>query len=70
MGRVHGLDTAQNGLLFGLVYGVLGVGGPLSGGGYSDLMSKKQENCKLRFPALAAAIVFPAYLIFLLADTL
>jgi len=33
-------------------------------------MSKKQKNCKLRFPALAAAIVFPAYLIFLLADTL
>jgi len=33
MGRVHGLDPAQNGLLFGLVYGVLGVGGALSGGG-------------------------------------
>lgn len=51
--------------------GGLGVGEALSGGGsISDLMSKKQENCKLRFPALAAAIVFPAYLIFLLADTL
>lgn len=70
MGRVHGLDTAQNGLLFGLVYGVLGVGGALSGGVISDLMSANQENRKLRFPALAAAIVFPAYLVFLMADTL
>lgn len=70
MGRVHGLSTAQNGLLFGLVYGLLGVGGALSGGIISDLMSAKQENRKLRFPAIAAAIVFPAYLVFLLSNTL
>ncbi|MCP5144563.1 MAG: MFS transporter [Gammaproteobacteria bacterium] len=70
MGRIHGLGSAQTGMLFGLVYGVLGVIGALGGGFLSDLLGGKREQRKLILPAIAAAIVFPAHLVFLLAGSL
>lgn len=70
MGRVHGLDSAQIGLLFGLVFGLLGFCGALSGGFIADWLGGRFEQRKLLAPAIAAAIVFPVMLVFLLADTL
>ena len=70
MGRIHGLSPAQNGLLFGLVFGLLGFCGAISGGFIADYLGRQFEQRKLLFPAIAAAIVFPAQLVFLLSDSL
>lgn len=68
MGRVHHLGSAQIGLYFGIVYGVLGLFGALAGGFVSDFIGKKNESRKLNFPVVAAALNCPAALLFLLAD--
>lgn len=70
MGRVHALGSAQVGLLFGLVYGLLGLGGALTGGFVSDYLGRKSDRRKLLLPMLAAGLICPAMLLFLLADTL
>ncbi|MEP7311004.1 MAG: MFS transporter [Pseudomonadota bacterium] len=70
MGRVHALGSAQVGLIFGLVYGLLGLAGALTGGLVSDYLGRKSDQRKLLFPMLAAALICPAMLVFLLANTL
>ena len=69
MGRVHGLGSADIGLYFGAVYGVLGLCGTLTSGFVADYLGRRHESRKLLFPAITALLTGPAYLLFLLADS-
>jgi MFS family permease len=66
---VHGLGSADIGLYFGAVYGVLGLCGTLTSGFVADYLGRTHESRKLLFPAVTALLTCPAYLLFLLADS-
>lgn len=62
--RVHGLSLGEVGLYLGLVLGLFGALGTISGGYISDRFAGGSARAKLVFPAIVALLMTPALLIF------
>lgn len=69
MMRVHGMSQTDTGLALGLIFGIAGCGGVLTGGWLSDKMGQRDERWYMRLPAVQSAVGLPFLVGFLLADT-
>jgi predicted MFS family arabinose efflux permease len=61
--RAFGLDTAQAGLVFGLISGIASMVGTLAGGYVSEHLAKRDPRWLLGFPALGSFIGAPLFII-------
>ena len=57
--RTYGMSSAGTGLSLGLLYGVAGVAGTLSGGVLGDWLGKRDQRWRLWLPALGLLIAMP-----------
>ena len=66
--RVHGLSSAEVGTWLGLIYGIGGMTGALTGGTIADYFVRKTGNVRwyLRTPAIALSCILPlAFFVYL-----
>ena len=70
LGRVHHLGGRELGFDLGLISGVGGIVGTLSGGFCSDLLGRNSFKWKLLVPAFSCLLAAPSLLLFLFAPSL
>ena len=68
MMRVHGMSQVDVGLALGLIFGIAGCAGVLTGGWLSDKLGTRNQSWYMRLPAIQAALGLPFLAGFLLAD--
>jgi hypothetical protein len=70
LGRVHHLGGRELGFDLGIISGVGGIVGTLSGGFCSDLIGRNSFKWKLLVPAFSCLLAAPSLLLFLFAPSL
>ena len=63
LSRVYGLDTANAGLVFGLISGIASLVGTLAGGYVSEYLARRDKRWLLGFPALGSFIGAPLFIL-------
>jgi len=61
--RVYGLDTANAGLVFGLISGIASLVGTLAGGYVSEYLAQRDKRWLLGFPALGSFVGAPLFIL-------
>ncbi len=68
MRRVHEMSQMDVGLALGLIFGISGCSGVLSGGWLSDHLGRRDERWYMRLPAIQAVVATPFLVGFLLVE--
>jgi predicted MFS family arabinose efflux permease len=68
MMRIHGMSQTEVGLSLGLIFGIAGCAGVLSGGWLSDTLGQRDPKWYMRLPAFQAILGLPFLAGFLLAE--